>query len=333
MEANSSSNSTRNASSLRWKILKRAILGGPSSNSDNQSEVGIQRISRKATHSFNLIPCRVKKDSPEEILDSSLSEKKQLHSSRDAVFCYTLPVANAPQLLLQEWMILRILVTLRSVTNMILTTLGLSEIVHSVSINLKGQWPSEEVLAYYCLAHPDTFRQKSVIELGSGYGLAGLAVAMTTEALEVIISDGNPQVVGYIQHNINANFGGFGSTEVKPLMLHWGLDKDSNFSNKFDIIIASDCTFFKEFHPELVQTIKLLLKREVSSEAILFSPKRGDSLDKFLLKVKDSGLRFSVDEIYHTEVWKCHQGFVNGDDSWPNYEMDHCYPLLVRITW
>ncbi|OIT32565.1 PREDICTED: calmodulin-lysine N-methyltransferase isoform X1 [Nicotiana attenuata] len=322
MEANSSLNSTRNASSLRWKILKRAILGGPSSNSDNQSEVGIQRISRKATHSFNLIPCRVMKDSPDEILDSSLSEKKQLHNSRDAVFCYTLPVANSPQLLLHQ-----------RVDD--LADLSDFEVCNKYDIDNTGlvcQWPSEEVLAYYCLSHPDMFRQKRVIELGSGYGLAGLAVAMTTEALEVIISDGNPQVVGYIQHNINANSGGFGSTEVKPLMLHWGQDKDSNFSNKFDIIIASDCTFFKEFHQELAETIKLLLKKEVSSEAILFSPKRGDSLDKFLLKVKDIGLRFSVEEIFHAEVWKRHQGFVNGDDSWPNYEMDHCYPLLVRIT-
>lgn len=41
-------------------------------------------------------------------------------------------------------------------------------------------------------------RQKRVIELGSGYGLAGLVVAMTMEALEVFISDGNPQVVDCI---------------------------------------------------------------------------------------------------------------------------------------
>ncbi|XP_019225582.1 PREDICTED: uncharacterized protein LOC109207155 isoform X2 [Nicotiana attenuata] len=263
MEANSSLNSTRNASSLRWKILKRAILGGPSSNSDNQSEVGIQRISRKATHSFNLIPCRVMKDSPDEILDSSLSEKKQLHNSRDAVFCYTLPVANSPQLLLHQ--------------------------------------------------RVDDLADLSDFEVCNKYDIDNTGLV-------------------YIQHNINANSGGFGSTEVKPLMLHWGQDKDSNFSNKFDIIIASDCTFFKEFHQELAETIKLLLKKEVSSEAILFSPKRGDSLDKFLLKVKDIGLRFSVEEIFHAEVWKRHQGFVNGDDSWPNYEMDHCYPLLVRIT-
>lgn len=131
---------------------------------------------------------------------------------------------------------------------------------------------------------------------------------------------------------MNANSGSFGGTEVKPLMLHWGQEKDSDISNTFDVIIASDCTFFKEFHGALVRTIKSLLKKEGPSEAILFSPRRGNSLDKFLGEVKDSGLHFSTDEMYDTEVWRRHQGFVEGDDSWPNYEMDHCYPLLVRIT-
>lgn len=106
-------------------------------------------------------------------------------------------------------------------------------------------------------------------------------------------------------------------------MLHWGQDKVSDISNRFDVIITSDCTFFKEFHGALVWTIKSLLKKEGPSEAILFSPKRGDSLDKFLVEVKDSGLRFRTDEIYDTEVWRRHQQFINGDDSWPNYEMDH----------
>ncbi|KAK8607457.1 hypothetical protein V6N13_053192 [Hibiscus sabdariffa] len=69
-----------------------------------------------------------------------------------------------------------------------------------------------------------------------------------------------------------------------------------------------------------------------ASEAIFFSPKRGNSLDKFLVEIKENGLLSSVTEIYDTEVWKCHQRFMNGDESWPGYEKDHCYPLLLRIT-
>lgn len=41
-------------------------------------------------------------------------------------------------------------------------------------------------------------RNKRVIELGSGYGLAGFVIAVAAEALEVVISDGNPQVVDCI---------------------------------------------------------------------------------------------------------------------------------------
>ncbi|CAN4109836.1 unnamed protein product [Withania somnifera] len=313
METNSAK-STTNASSLRWKILRRSLIRLPSSNS-GKSEMGIRKISRKSTHGFNLIPFHLMEDGVQENVN-------QMDSPRNATLCYTLPVSDAPRLILHQ-----------RVDGM--AHLNDFEVCNRYDIDNTGlvcQWPSEDVLAHYCLSHASIFRQKRVIELGSGYGLAGLIVAMATEAREVFISDGNPQVVDYIQRNVNANSGSFGGTEVKPLMLHWGQEKDTDTSNIFDVIIASDCTFFKEFHRALVRTIKSLLKEEGASEAILLSPRRGDSLNKFLVEVKDSGLHFSIDEIYDSEVWRRHQGFVEGDASWPNYEMDHCYPLLVRIT-
>lgn len=46
--------------------------------------------------------------------------------------------------------------------------------------------------------HLNSFRSKKVIELGSGYGLAGFVIAAATGASEVVISDGNPQVVDCI---------------------------------------------------------------------------------------------------------------------------------------
>lgn len=90
--------------------------------------------------------------------------------------------------------------------------------------------------------------------------------------------------------------------------------------------------FFKEFHKSLARIIKILLKDAGPSEAIFFSPKRGDSLDKFLVEAKENGLRVSITELYDVEIWRRHEGFMNGDDSWPSYEKDHCYPLLIRIT-
>ncbi|XP_047267493.1 calmodulin-lysine N-methyltransferase-like [Capsicum annuum] len=209
MEAKSTS-----ASSLRWKILRRSLVRPPSSNSEDKSEMSIQRISMKATHGFNLIPFHLVKDSVEENVNSS--KKNVIDSSRDATLYYILPVSNAPSLILHQ--------RVRDMAH-----LDDFEVCNRYDIDNTGlvcQWPSEDVVAHYCLSHTNILRQKRVIELGSGYGLAGLIVAMTTEAREVFISDGNPQVV-------------------------------------------DSCAY---------QTLR------------------------------------------------------NSDDSWLNYEMDHCYPLLVRIT-
>ncbi|PPR99805.1 hypothetical protein GOBAR_AA20860 [Gossypium barbadense] len=349
METNSNSASSKpSASSLRWRILSRAVLHrakNPALFTDfnhrveDESQLGMKLISRKAAKGFNLIPC--------QLLNHD-------HESRDAQFCYTLPTQGCPKLVLTQ----------RLNNNADLTDFEICNRHNIDNTGIVCQWPSEDVLAYYCLSHADMFRSKRVIELGSGYGLAGLTIAATTEALEVVISDGNPQVVDYILHNINTNSGAFGETRVKPMKLHWNEKEVSNLSHTFDVIVASDCvvddvssqsiettyspltrgkkslcyelkaksTFFKEFHKDLAQVTELLLKKPGPSEAIFFSPKRGNSLDKFLEEIKDNGLLFSITEIYDTEIWNRHQQFMNGDESWPGYEKDHCYPLLIRIT-
>lgn len=94
MEANSGK-STTNASSLRWKILRRNLIRRSSSNSEDKSEMSIQRISRKATHGFNLIPFHLMKDCVEENVNP-------MDSSRNTTLCYTLPVTNASQLILHQ---------------------------------------------------------------------------------------------------------------------------------------------------------------------------------------------------------------------------------------
>ncbi|WVZ24413.1 hypothetical protein V8G54_002957 [Vigna mungo] len=161
------------------------------------------------------------------------------------------------------------------------------------------------------------------------------------------------------QRNIEANAGAFGHTVVKSMTLHWNQEDITNLADTFDIVIASDCckpvtaywklsfhvnsiflnlynldkdqsrtkdsaTFFKDFHRDLARIVKHLLSKAGSSEAILLSPKRGNSLDLFLEVAKENGLRFSVTENYDQEVWKRHEGFLSEDrDSWPSYEKDN----------
>ncbi|KAK4783800.1 hypothetical protein SAY86_018168 [Trapa natans] len=312
--------STARASSIRWKILRRALLRR---HTDNESQLGIDRISRRASSDgFKLIPFQVVEpgarnwDNP----DSS-STTEMPHSVKDAVVCYKLPIDGSPKLFLKQ-----------RLENQ--EDLHDFEICNQYNIDNTGLvclWPSEEVLSYYCLSNAEIFRSKRVIELGSGYGLAGLVIAAATEASEIVITDGNPQVVDYIQHNIQVNSGAFGSTKVNSMLLHWKEMQGSCTPDTFDIIIASDCTFFKEFHADLAWTVKLLLKEAGPSEALFFSPKRGDSLDKFLEEASKHDLKCSIVENYDATVWNRHQDLLAGDGSWSNYLMDHCYPLLVRI--
>ncbi|XP_062178172.1 calmodulin-lysine N-methyltransferase isoform X2 [Alnus glutinosa] len=315
---------TAKASSLRWQILRQALLRRPpplisEKEEGEQSETSIKRISRKASQGFNLIPCHVVED---DAVLSSGSLKRPGHA-REARVCYTLPIDGAPRLFLTQRVDER-------------ADLGDFEICNRYNVDNTGlvcHWPSEDVLAYFCLSQADMFRYKRVIELGSGYGLAGLVIAAITEASEVVISDGNPQVVDYIQRNIDANTGAFGATRVNSMALHWDQEEISNLSNAFDVIIASDCTFFKEFHNGLARIIKLLLNKAGPSQAIFFSPKRGNSLDKFLETIDQNGLFFSLTENYDPEVWKRHQEFMDcKNSSWSSYERDHCYPVMVRIT-
>lgn len=311
-------------SSLRWKILRQALLR--SRQPDEKLEAMMNKVSRKAKQGFNLIPCKLvdaanhHHNQVEQDSDST-SYSNNSRGLSDVCIRYTLPTEMSQELLLFQ--------RRDSCTN-----INDFEICKKYNIDNTGlvcPWPSEEILSYYCLSHADMFRSKRIIELGAGYGLAGIVIAAASEASEVVISDGNPQVVDYIRRSISTNSEAFGDTIVEPMLLHWNEEQFTTLSHMFDFIVASDCTFFKEFHKGLVQTLKLL-KDSGPSEALFFSPRRGDSLVKFMKELDETGLHFSLSENYDDKIWKRHQELLKGDESWPNYDADHCYPLLLKIS-
>ncbi|GJN30870.1 hypothetical protein PR202_gb19211 [Eleusine coracana subsp. coracana] len=377
---------------LRWGILRRALLtrsssySAPEGTSNEQQNKYDSNVSRKASRGFNLLEYQ---SLPISQLTNSLGNsvhEDDLECQKDVCACYKLPGGGSSKLNL----------VFRREDSLELNDIEASNRYNIDTTGLVCCWPSEEVLAYYCINHSDNFRcvmavpsaessrtvrglgkgfsgrpyprlcnagrprlepgtcwlqagfnsfgfgneigcsgwSKKVLELGSGYGLAGLVIAASTSADEVVISDGNPQVVGYIQKNIDINAETFGETKVKSMMLHWDKEQPSEMFNAFDIIVASDCTFFKQFHQSLARVIKSLLKHSATSQAIFLSPKRGDSLDKFLEIITENGLCFELIENYDPTVWNLHKKYTADDDrAWPNYDEEHCYPLLVTIKF
>ncbi|CAN6320720.1 unnamed protein product [Urochloa humidicola] len=170
--------------SQRWSILRRALLA----RSSSRAQEGTNNISRKASRGFNLIECHSLPISQltESLENSSDGNESDLGCQKDVYVYYKLPCGGSSKLNL----------VYRREDSLELNDMEASNRYNIDTTGLVCCWPSEEVLAYYCINHSDVFRAKKVLELGSGYGLAGLVIAACTNADEVVISDGNPQVVG-----------------------------------------------------------------------------------------------------------------------------------------
>lgn len=71
--------------------------------------------------------------------------------------------------------------------------------------------------------------------------------------------------------------------DIKTQVLHWS--EFSYFpSGSVDVVIGSDCLFFKDFHDSLVNLLKHAL--QMNGVVIFLQPSRGGSMEEFIEKAK-----------------------------------------------
>ncbi|XP_053730875.1 calmodulin-lysine N-methyltransferase isoform X2 [Synchiropus splendidus] len=167
-------------------------------------------------------------------------------------------------------------------------------------------WPSEEVMAHYCLQNRHIFKG-AVCELGGGMTcLAGIMVAICADVTEVLLSDGNEKSIqnvrGVIERNKQAGL--FGSANV------------------------SSSLFLDQYRASLVDAIRRLL--QPNGRALVFAPLRGETLRQFCRLAVQAGLCVSQSQRYDAHVWDIHQKMLKeGKDT---YDENIHFPNLITLT-
>ena len=187
-------------------------------------------------------------------------------------------------------------------------------------------WPSEEVMAYFCLENIEEFRGCSVCELGAGMtGLAGMLVAKTCLPKEVFVTDGNERSVSNLQSIIHRNM----LSDVTAEVVVW---KDiivsseyRHLKERFDVILCADCLFFTEVHKELIALLLYLTK--LNSKVYVFSPERNGTMKQFSILAENHFI-VEVSEKYLDIVSEKHESFKNNSCA---YDPDIHYPKLMTM--
>ena len=92
---------------------------------------------------------------------------------------------------------------------------------------------------------------KSVLEVGAGTGLMGIALAIAGARVDLTDQE---YVVELLQHNVNRNLTAAQRERARCFELVWGPDAPAQSAAPYDAIIAADLVYAKEAHAPLLET-------------------------------------------------------------------------------
>uniref|UniRef100_I1QCL1 Uncharacterized protein n=1 Tax=Oryza glaberrima TaxID=4538 RepID=I1QCL1_ORYGL len=165
----------------------------------------------------------------------------------------------------------------------------------STDYDLTGQlvWPGAVLMNTYLSEHPETVKDHSIIELGSGVGITGILCSRFCK--EVVLTDHNDEVLEIIKKNIEMqSCSGNANAVLTAEKLEWGnYVHISNIIEKhpsgFDLILGADIYI-------LLSYFALAESFQQSSISCLF-----DTVER-LLRIQASKCRFILAYVSRAKV-------------------------------
>jgi predicted nicotinamide N-methyase len=139
--------------------------------------------------------------------------------------------------------------------------------------------------------------QLSVLELGCGCGMVGIALAQMRPRCDILLTD-LPEAMGILELNISVAQPAEGSGLIKAT-LDWHDDLPSYIRDKvFDVILVSECTYNSDSLSALVKTLSSLVIASTEAQVILSTKVRHSSEAVFFEMMSAAGFN----ELEHSTI-------------------------------
>jgi len=146
----------------------------------------------------------------------------------------------------------------------------------------------------------DSLKDSSVIELGAGVGFSSL-VAQALGSTDVVITDGNEDVLKLANTNIKINVPEDELHTIKTGRLRWNTEDEeayltNSFNKPWDFIIAADVTYLKKNRPLLFSTITKLSDPKTVT-ILSMEPRNVGEVEDVLEEAKKNGFSWKEERL------------------------------------
>ncbi|XP_076122331.1 protein-lysine N-methyltransferase EEF2KMT [Alosa pseudoharengus] len=180
-------------------------------------------------------------------------------------------------------------------------TVSLTESQAVISEGTTGlvTWEAALYLTEWALENPQMFSGRTLLELGSGVGLTGIAICRSCKPRKYVFSDFHPRVLQKLRTNVNLNSHDLSDVSVCVEELDWAeVSEDQLIDIDANTVIAADVVYDPDIVDCLVSLLGRVLKCSTTSgqpDVYIASTIRNPETYSFFKKqLANAGVKHSI---------------------------------------